>query len=157
MWLVSGPFDGIEKGEVNFKSESDPISRGSPRLTKPETKLLKTGSRYTLGRKDRQLVVNHAKVSHDHGALTVGTYSQDDVVSGITVIAASAYLPVPLQSDPSVVPTLSIHNAGKKTMVLKRGEDSIIIAPSSTEDLQDGDIVDVITGVPLRFSSLPCS
>jgi hypothetical protein len=48
---------------------------------KIESKLLKTGAKYTLGRKDRQLAVNHKKISHDHAVILVGPYSQDDVVS----------------------------------------------------------------------------
>ena len=54
------------------------------------------------------------------------------------------------QSDPSIIPSLSIHNAGKKSMVVKRGEEIVYINPASSEDLQDGDVVDIITGVSLR-------
>ena len=46
-----------------------------------ESKLLKTGRKYVLGRKDRHLVINHKKVSHDHAEFTVGAYTHDDVVS----------------------------------------------------------------------------
>ena len=49
-------------------------------FVKPETKLLKTGTKYVLGRKERQLVINHKKISHDHAAFLVGSYTQDDVV-----------------------------------------------------------------------------
>ena len=45
-----------------------------------ETKLLRTGTKYVLGRKERQLVVNHKKISHDHAQFMVGPYSSDDVV-----------------------------------------------------------------------------
>jgi hypothetical protein len=82
MWVISGPFDGEEKNEIGFKSKLGLVSV-FPRaqLTRAGAKLLKTGSRYSLGRKERQLTVNHSKVSHDHGAFTVGSYSQEDIVS----------------------------------------------------------------------------
>lgn len=46
----------------------------------PETKLLKTGTKVTLGRKDRPLLVNNKKISRDHCEFTVGPCSSDDVV-----------------------------------------------------------------------------
>jgi hypothetical protein len=57
------------------------VSLNHSYLFKAEAKLLKTGSSYSLGRKERQLTVNHGRVSHDHGAFTVGSYSQEDTVS----------------------------------------------------------------------------
>lgn len=38
----------------------------------PEQKLLKTGKQYSLGRRDRDLVVNNKKISHDHLKLIIG-------------------------------------------------------------------------------------
>jgi hypothetical protein len=80
MWIISGPFDGQEKNEIGFKSRSR-FCIPEPQLIRVEAKLLKTGSSYSLGRKERQLTVNHGKVSHDHGTFTVGPYSQEDIVS----------------------------------------------------------------------------
>lgn len=45
-----------------------------------ESKLLKSGTNYNLGRKDRPLRINHKQVSHDHLALTVGEFTEDDAV-----------------------------------------------------------------------------
>jgi hypothetical protein len=83
MWVISGPFDGKEKNEIGFKSRFSALNICDSEwaLTIAEAKLLKTGSKYALGRKERQLTVNHAKVSHDHGAVAVAAYSQNDVVS----------------------------------------------------------------------------
>jgi hypothetical protein len=49
--------------------------------------------------------------------------------------------------DPSVLPSLSIHNAGKKTMTITRGDDAVYVGPSGTEELQDGDTIDIVVGV----------
>lgn len=49
-------------------------------FSSPETKLLKTGRKMPLGRKDRPLLVNNKKISRDHCEFTVGPCSQDDVV-----------------------------------------------------------------------------
>lgn len=47
----------------------------------PESKLLKSGKSYVIGRKSTcDLVVNHKKVSHDHGKFIVEGFSHDDVV-----------------------------------------------------------------------------
>ena len=46
----------------------------------PETKLLKTGRKIALGRKDRPLLVNNKKISRDHCEFSVGPCTQDDVV-----------------------------------------------------------------------------
>jgi len=43
-----------------------------------------------------------------------------------------------------------MHNAGKKTMTITRGDDVVHVVPSGTEELQDGDTIDIIVGVPLR-------
>lgn len=46
-----------------------------------ESKLLKSGKSYVIGRKSTcDLVVNHKKVSHDHGKFIVEGFSPDDVV-----------------------------------------------------------------------------
>lgn len=46
----------------------------------PETKLLKTGRKIPLGRKEKPLLVNNKKISRDHCEFTVGPYTEDDVV-----------------------------------------------------------------------------
>jgi len=46
----------------------------------PETKLLRSGKKYPLGRKDRELLVNNKKISRDHCEFTVGPYTEEDMV-----------------------------------------------------------------------------
>jgi hypothetical protein len=54
------------------------------------------------------------------------------------------------KTDPSIVPSLSVHNAGKKTMTVTRGGEMVYVSPSGTEELQDGDKIDIVVGVSLR-------
>jgi hypothetical protein len=35
-------------------------------------------------------------------------------------------------------------------MAITRGDDVIHVIPSGTEELQDGDTIDIVSGVPLR-------
>jgi hypothetical protein len=83
MWVITGPFDGEVSNEVGFQSNafsSLTTCQTHPRYV-PESKLLKSGKSYLIGRKSTcDLVVNHKKVSHDHGRFEVGGFSPDDVV-----------------------------------------------------------------------------
>jgi hypothetical protein len=54
-----------------------------------------------------------------------------------------------MKAEPSVIPHISIHNAGKKPMTIIRGDDSLTLNPSVTEELQHGDIINIIFGVSL--------
>jgi hypothetical protein len=59
-----------------FHTKTSNTHRGSD----AESKVLKSGKSYRIGRKDCDLAVNHKKVSHDHGQFIVGGFSPDDVV-----------------------------------------------------------------------------
>lgn len=95
MWVVTGPFDGEVSNEVAFQSNtfsSLTAHQSNPRYV-PESKLLKSGKSYVIGRKTScDLVVNHKKVSHDHGKFIVEGFSPDDVVR----IPVSPIVVVPL-------------------------------------------------------------
>ena len=82
MWVVSGPFDGEVSNEVGFQSNAfSLLTIHQTHRYVPESKLLKSGKSYLIGRKSTcDLVVNHKKVSHDHGRFEVGGFSPDDVV-----------------------------------------------------------------------------
>ncbi|KAH9966294.1 hypothetical protein BJV74DRAFT_285458 [Russula compacta] len=118
MWVVTGPFDGETPNEVGFQ----------------KSKLLKSGKSYLIGRKSTcDLVVNHKKVSHDHGQFLVGGFSPDDV------------------TNTDYTPTLRILNSKNKTMrILREGVASgVIVNPGATEALQHDDQVDIVSGLPL--------
>ena len=82
MWLIEGPFDG-NSGSVDHKSELtlDVLVPRTHRAS--ETKLLKCGRSYLLGRKAKvvtQLVIAHPKISAQHVSFTVGPHSIDNAV-----------------------------------------------------------------------------
>ncbi|KAF8152303.1 hypothetical protein B0H34DRAFT_724643 [Crassisporium funariophilum] len=117
MWILFGPFDGEPGGDLNFQ--------------KP--KLLKTNKTYTVGRKERPLVVSSKKISSNHCEFEVGNYTVDDVV------------------NPSSRPCLKIFNLNKtdkSIRITREGQEELVTAyPSTSQDLQDGDVVSLITGV----------
>jgi len=97
-----------------------------------KTKLLKTGTSYALGRKGTPLIVASKKVSTSHCEFVVGKYSIDDV------------------GDSSKRPTLEFINKKNKGMRIMRGETQIDINPSESHELQDGDVVTIVSGGSLR-------
>ncbi|KAI9439406.1 hypothetical protein F5148DRAFT_859363 [Russula earlei] len=120
MWIVTGPFDGETPNDVGFQ----------------KSKLLKSGKSYLIGRKSTcDLVVNHKKVSHDHGQFVVGEFSPDDV------------------ANIDYTPTLRILNSKNKTMRIWREgvSNGVIINPGATETLKHNDRVDIVSGLPLTI------
>ncbi|KAH9961776.1 hypothetical protein BC827DRAFT_1201768 [Russula dissimulans] len=118
MWVVTGPFDGQVPNEVGFQ----------------KSKLLKSGKSYFIGRKSAcDLVVNHKKVSHDHGQLIVGEFTPDNV------------------ANIDFTSTLRILNSKNKTMrILREGvSDGVIVNPGATETLKHDDKLDIVSGLPL--------
>ncbi|KAG9312591.1 hypothetical protein JVU11DRAFT_6988 [Chiua virens] len=113
MWLVTGPFDS--DGEVSTK-----------------TKLLKTGRKIPLGRKDRPLLVNNKKISRDHCEFTVGPCTEDDAL------------------DPSFVPTLELYNAKDKPMAIDREGQPVVVNPASSHELESGDKINIVAGVSIQ-------
>lgn len=97
-------------------------------LSFQKTKLLKTGTSYPLGRKGTPLIVASKKVSGSHCDFFVGKYSVDDL------------------GDPTKIPTLEFVNRRDKGMRIMRGETQIDVNPSATHELQDGDVVTIVSG-----------
>ena len=123
-----------------------------------ETKLLRNGKTYTLGRKDCDLIVNHKKVSHAHAQIIVGGYTSEDVVRYIRdrslVFTAFQYFPTHIQANPDVVSSLEVFNTKQKTIQIKRGSEIIMINPSTSHDVQDGDHIEIIVGLPITCGTL---
>lgn len=66
MWVITGPFDGKERGDLSIR----------------KSKLLKPGKTYKLGRKPgSDLYINNGKVSNQHAELIVGDYSPEDAAN----------------------------------------------------------------------------
>lgn len=110
-----------------------------------ETKLLKTGTSYPLGRKGTPLIVASKKVSGSHCDFFVGKYSVDDLVRPANFIEFR-YLKSFGQGDPTKIPTLEFVNRRDKGMRIMRGETQIDVNPSATHELQDGDVVTIVSG-----------
>jgi len=82
MWVLFGPFDGEIAGDTGFQSVSFCFDSVISILTfQQEPKLLKPNTSYTVGRKDRALLLNNKKISHDHCDFVVGPHAVEDVVS----------------------------------------------------------------------------
>jgi hypothetical protein len=81
MWVLLGPFDG-EAGDAGFQSMRLSCNLVITFLIYiQEPKLLKPNTSYTVGRKDRPLLINNKKISHDHCDFVVGPHLVEDVVS----------------------------------------------------------------------------
>ncbi|KAG6372656.1 hypothetical protein JVT61DRAFT_7408 [Boletus reticuloceps] len=115
MWLLTGPFDS-----------------GTGDVTTTKTKLVKTGRKIGLGRKEKHLTVNNKKISRDHCEFVVGPCSQDDV------------------ANPSFVPTLEIYNAKEKPMSIDRDGQPVIVNPLSSSELKSGDRINIVVGVSVQ-------
>ncbi|QRV91340.1 hypothetical protein RhiJN_19358 [Ceratobasidium sp. AG-Ba] len=78
MWVVSGPFDGVQDGA--------------------KEKLLKPGKTYTVGREksaggqsqDGRINIDSKSISHEHIDLIIGKYEIDDVCIMETVVVVNA-------------------------------------------------------------------
>ncbi|TFK35843.1 hypothetical protein BDQ12DRAFT_655171 [Crucibulum laeve] len=96
-----------------------------------KSKLLKTGKSYPFGRKDRPLCMASKKVSHDHCEFIVGPYSVDEV------------------ADPTTRPLLEFINKKEKGIRVMRDGQELIANPSTVMSLENGDYVNVISGIPI--------
>jgi hypothetical protein len=136
-----------------MRSPSPQDHQSNPRYV-PESKLLKSGKSYIIGRKTTcDLVVNHKKVSHDHGKFIVEGFSPDDVVR-IPVLLYRSRVSYPwLQTNVDYKPTLRILNSKNKTMRIWREgvADGVIVNPGATVPLQHDDKVDIVSGLPLTY------
>ncbi|KDQ52572.1 hypothetical protein JAAARDRAFT_138401 [Jaapia argillacea MUCL 33604] len=99
-----------------------------------KTKLLKTGRQYVIGRKEQLLIVNHKKISRDHVIFIVDSYSSEDV------------------TNPPIAPKLKIHHCREKgNLSVTRGAELLPVEIGASLDLQDGDVVNLVTGVTVRW------
>ncbi|KAF5348255.1 hypothetical protein D9756_010524 [Leucocoprinus leucothites] len=106
-------------------------------LSSQKSKLLKTGKSYPLGRKNQPLLVLNKKVSAAHCKFTVEECTLDDV------------------HNPEKLPKLTFHNERDKAMRLLRGESQLLIESKMTLGLQDGDVIHIVTGIPIAVKWQP--
>ena len=84
MWVVRGPFDGDEGQDPSPESESVALVHRIPSANcHLESKLLKPGKRYVLGRKGVELLIPSKKISREHVTFTLSEFPTSRVVSQI--------------------------------------------------------------------------
>lgn len=129
-----------------------PPSHSHPTLS-PETKLLKTGRKISLGRKEQPLLVVNKKISRENCQFTVGLCTPDDIVRFVSSFILYQKLPTDFvlsfafQLDPSFIPTLEIFNAKEKPMTIERESQALIVNPSSSYSLKSGDKIIIVVGI----------
>ncbi|KAJ3557580.1 hypothetical protein NM688_g1399 [Phlebia brevispora] len=102
-----------------------------------KVKWLQAGKKYMLGRKDRPLVINHKKISRDHLQFTVGDYPAQDT------------------DKPEKRPTLSLLNVGGVSRKCVRNTEELTVPGSMSMDLEDGDVVSILSNVPVAVKWEP--
>lgn len=124
MWVVTGPFDGKESDELQPAS----------------SKLLKAGKTYTIGRKDQSLVIRHKKISREHARIGVDLCSEQDVAN-------------PKSAPPLWIEIIRSDKKKEVARHLIRVGQELPISLNAGErfQLQDGDSIEMVTGVPISL------
>lgn len=151
MWVISGPFDGQERNEVGFKSKRSvhpcvvvDIDNFRGETAQDGLAILFRKKGTPAYREPRQGVSR--SLCFHRGPIFARRYCEFSIPS------IHEFIIIPfdvIKIDPSVVPLLSLHNTGKKPMTITRGGDSLTLNPSSTEELRNEDIINIIVGVSL--------
>ena len=55
--------------------------------------------------------------------------------------------PIGYQTNSSKVPSLELFNVKSKAITVLRGSETLVINPSATQELRDGDIVHLVGGI----------
>ncbi|GLB42770.1 hypothetical protein LshimejAT787_1202190 [Lyophyllum shimeji] len=113
-----------------FDGEINDISFEKP-------KLLKTGTTYGLGRKENPLIIANKKVSSHQCDFEVKEFSTKDV------------------GDPTRRPKLEFSNTKEKGMRISREGTQIQVNPHEPFELQDGDVIAIISGVFVKVNWVP--
>ncbi|PCH34712.1 hypothetical protein WOLCODRAFT_106435 [Wolfiporia cocos MD-104 SS10] len=130
MWVLRGPFDGKE-GDEN---------------TPTKDKLLKTGTSYVVGRKEQDLIIRHKKISRKHVRFVISDFPEDKL------------------ADPDFVPQLWLEVLSDKKEVSRKlerpktGEVFSVTSGSAQFEMEDGDVVHMVTGIPVtvRWERISC-
>lgn len=116
-----------------------------------ETKLLKTGKAYSLGRKEQAININWKRVSRKHVLFTVGEFTLDDAVRAF-LCASIKRLRLISQTDPSTRPKLELTNTNEKgrPLSIRRGEATLAVNGGSTTEVLDGDKIMVASHIEIE-------
>jgi hypothetical protein len=115
-----------------------------------ESKLLKPGKRYVLGRKDTALLISSKKISREHVTFTLSEFPTSRVVSPPR-LPLSTFVIVLVKGDPTFKPKAWLQNPRNKPITIQRGINLIILDPSSSTELSNGDAIHLVGGITVVF------
>lgn len=115
-----------------------------------ESKLLRPGKRYTLGRKDADLLILEKKISREHVTFTLSEFPTSSVVSR-PYFVFSAFVIILAKGDPTFKPKVRLQNPRNKPISIQRGTNLIPLDPSSSTELSDGDAIHLAGGITIVF------
>lgn len=98
-------------------------------------------------------MINHKRVSRKHLVISVGEYSEEDVVcdsSNVHVPPAvhNAFHAATIQENPDAVPSLIVHSLASNRAV-HRGGSELSVNAGSSMTLRDGDRLEVVHSVEI--------
>ena len=147
MWVIRGPFDGDEGQELNTESESGAlVYRVSSVSRYLESKFLKPGKHYVLGRKGADLLISSKKISREHVTFTLSDFPASRVVSKSRLLLPG-FISILVQDDVMFKPKARLENPRNKPITIQRGINLITLDPSSNTELWDGDAIHLVGGV----------
>ncbi|RPD58318.1 hypothetical protein L226DRAFT_536733 [Lentinus tigrinus ALCF2SS1-7] len=127
MWIISGPFD------------ADHSEHQAPE----KSKLLKTGRKYGLGRREQPLQIKNKAISKTHALFVIADCTDEQA------------------ADPSFAPTLTFHNTTNRSRPIERPSQAhprIVCQPSEALVLVHGDIIHLSATiyVKIRWEEVCC-
>ena len=116
----------------------------------PESKLLKPGKHYVLGRKEADLLISSRKVSREHVTFTLSEFPTSSVVSRVCFLL-QVFIPMLVKGDTAFKPKARLQNPRNKPITIQRGANLITLDPSSSVDLSSGDLIHLVGGITIVF------
>ena len=115
-----------------------------------ESKFLKPGKRYVLGRKDANLLISSKKISREHVAFTLSEFPTSRVVSRPCFLF-STFIITLVKGDPTFKPKARLQNPRNKPITIQRGTNLITLDPSSSTELSNEDAIHLVGGITIVF------
>ena len=144
---MTGTKDKTPAGKVSWETRAHRISSVSYH---PESKLLKPGKYYVLGRKDADLLISSKKISREHVTFTLSEFPTSRVVSRPCFLL-STFIIILVKGDPTFKPKARLQNPRNKPITVQRETNLITLDPSSSIELSDGDAIHLVGGITVVF------
>lgn len=103
-----------------------------------------------LGRKDTDLLIQSKKISREHVVFDISEFPTPRVVSQphCPLFSVSSIL---VQDDPTFKPKARLQNPRNKPITVQRGANIITLDPSSSAELWDGDVIQLVGATTVMF------